>query len=617
MSAGDNQSQPTVVDYVVVVLSPALIMGLVGSLVFFLLEVLYAGEYEARLKWILFFFVFGSVLIARMSTMTDIGARAGTYGAVLGFLVWLALQIYVEYPSGSVGEHLGFFFNAVLLGVTWWCAHRLTWDCTHITEETDVTGEGLLQAAGFDGESVDAEPPAEETSTSTDTTRKPAGWWQRWQRYREEKQKRRTPGVWVVYFSLGALPIFGLGQSLIPADAEERRRYTFWLMSVYVGCGLGLLMTTCFLGLRRYLRQRKLRMPVAMTGIWLTVGTFLIGLLLAAGALLPRPQGEYTAFAFGRAGSEKRSASKGAFKEDSPGEGEGKGGAEARDEQENPQKGEGDGKGEGEEPNGKEQGEKGAGQQQGSGAQEKGNNGQNRDPGKSTDQGAKNQGQGQEENKGRQGGGSRAGSSSKSRSGRDGKTKSSSSSSGVTGKMAEVARRIAPVLKWIVFVLIGLVTLYFVLRSGLQFLAGFFDWPRRLLAALSGFWKMFGGKREEVYEDLELIEEEPEVPFTAFRNPFTTPGKRPSAHELIRYTFTAMQAWARERELARLPGETPLEYADRLGQEVPALEADLQRLTALYVRSVYAPGGLPANTLQVLEQFWQRLEAVAEQPLSA
>ena len=44
----------TLADYVTVALSPALIMALVGSLVFFLLEVLYVGQYSERLQWTLF-----------------------------------------------------------------------------------------------------------------------------------------------------------------------------------------------------------------------------------------------------------------------------------------------------------------------------------------------------------------------------------------------------------------------------------------------------------------------------------------------------------------------------------------------------------------------------------
>src|SRR5205807_2894621 len=141
-------------------------------------------------------------------------------------------------------------------------------------------------------------------------------WWARYRRYREQKRRRRhNPGVWVVYFSLAALPLYGVGQSLIPADDLERRRAAFWLMTVYVGSGLGLLLTTCFLGLRRYLRQRNLRMPMAMTGVWLTIGGIMVAVFLLAGALLPRPYSEYSLFDAAKVfGTKERQASKYAFK---------------------------------------------------------------------------------------------------------------------------------------------------------------------------------------------------------------------------------------------------------------------------------------------------------------
>src|SRR5262249_23137892 len=96
-----------------------------------------------------------------------------------------------------------------------------------------------------------------------------AGWWARYQRFHsEQKKKPHTPGVWVVYFSLAALPLFGLGQAQIPAEETARRASAFWLLCIYVASGLGLLLTTSFLGLRRYLRQRKLNMPKAITAAW-------------------------------------------------------------------------------------------------------------------------------------------------------------------------------------------------------------------------------------------------------------------------------------------------------------------------------------------------------------
>src|SRR5207237_8062022 len=92
-----DKPKQTLADYVTIALSPLLIMALVGSLVFFLLEVLYVGQYGGRLQWILFFFVFGAVLIARISMTSEIAGRAGLSGLVLGGLVWVALLIYVEY----------------------------------------------------------------------------------------------------------------------------------------------------------------------------------------------------------------------------------------------------------------------------------------------------------------------------------------------------------------------------------------------------------------------------------------------------------------------------------------------------------------------------------------
>ena len=77
----------------------------------------------------------------------------------------------------------------------------------------------------------------------------------------------------VVYFSLAALPLFGIGQAMIPASNVEARRYAFWLLTIYVACGLGMLLTTSFLGLRRYLRGRRLQMPASMTALWLGIGS--------------------------------------------------------------------------------------------------------------------------------------------------------------------------------------------------------------------------------------------------------------------------------------------------------------------------------------------------------
>jgi hypothetical protein len=111
----------------------------------------------------------------------------------------------------------------------------------------------------------------------------------------------------------------------IPAAEGGRRSYAFLLLAVYVASALGLLLTTSFLGLRRYLRQRKLQMPAAMTATWIGMGTALAVALLLVALLIPRPQGEYTITDWiEKADTKAREASRLALLRDGKAEGEGR-----------------------------------------------------------------------------------------------------------------------------------------------------------------------------------------------------------------------------------------------------------------------------------------------------
>jgi hypothetical protein len=616
----------TVGDYLAIVLSPALIITLIGSLVFFLLEVLYEGAYEVRLKWILFWYVFGAVLIARIAMRDDIGPRARLYGLLLGVAAWLGIARYVAYPLESVAA-VAPFINAGLILLIWWCAQRLTWDCTYIDDEAEATGQGLLHASGLEkppAGAVDRSPgPAPEERPAAKLGPLEA-WWERYQRYREGKLRRRPPGVWVVYFSLAALPLYGLGQSLIPPDEVGRRRYTFWLMTVYVASGLGLLVTTCFLGLRRYLRQRKLHMPAAMTGAWLTMGGVMIAVLLAAGALLPRPDAEYPLVDVRSLFSPERSASRFATKGDSPAKGEGRPGEAGKKGEQGGTRGKGEkGQGEGQEKgdggSGKDKGDGGQGDQKdgdkGSGGDKKADRRDASDP-KSADK-AKSQARDDRTAKESREKGSDRDSDRQSGS-------SSSSSAPPTSGVSALFQKLAAVLKWVLFAVIALVVLFVILRAVLQFLANFTGWAQDLLNSLRNFWDALFGRRRGRGRAAggEAAASAPPAPpprpFSSFPNPFATgeAGRWPP-RKLLGYTFAAFEAWARERGLGRHPGETPLEFADRVGGEVPGLEAQARAFAAVYARALYAAGGPPAGTAEAVRAFWGRLEVVTEQPLSA
>jgi len=175
--------------------------------------------------------------------------------------------------------------------------------------------------------------------------------------------------------------------------------------------------------------------------------------------------------------------------------------------------------------------------------------------------------------------------------------------------------KVGTVLKWLVFAVLAIAVIVFLLRGGLRYLANFSQWARDLLAAIRAFFdRLFGRKTEK-----ERIADEPTEPavprprpFSAFSNPFDSDGARRPPAELIRYSFSALEAWAFEHDLARRGDETPIEFAGRLNRELPALGPDAQRLANLYARLAYARAmGLPANSPALLRQFWLTLESVA------
>jgi hypothetical protein len=615
----------TLADYVTIALSPLLIMSLIGSLVFFLLEVLYAGQYMGRMQWTFFFLIMGLVLVARVSI--ELGeARARTYGSILAVVAFLALQRFMSLDETTSLAQVSWLINAGLVGLIWWCASKLTWDSTFIDDKIDASGKGVLEAAGLDFEAEPENEQEEDEKSLANAGSKPKprsqapgllGWWDRYRDYLDKRSERpHAPGVWVVYFSLAALPLFGLGQALIPPNEADRRRYALWLLMTYLASGLGLLVTTNFLGLRRYLRQRKLRMPASMAATWLLIAGVMILVLLVAAELMPRPYGEYRLVSFSGLKSTQRLASRQAFKQGDPGKSQGTPSDQQAKEDQKAEPGPGT------KP---EHDDNGRPVSNKDGQEGGGNRGESKDSGSTNKQSTARANRSDSK-----GGNVKAG--DKSQRSADQNRKSGNEDSDRNG--AEQTRssslrtsfenigRFTQALKWIVFGTVVAILIAWLLRSGLRFLANFTDWARRLLDALHGWWQaLFGGTTtHEVVSQFSRNDASKSRlrPFADFRNPFLDGlAEQLTPNELVRYSFDALQSWAWDRDLARHPQETPIEFADRLAQEVPALQADCQRVASLYARVAYARATLGTGTLDTVRGFWDRLQAVQERPLSA
>src|SRR5262245_22442601 len=162
--------QPTLMDYVVIAINPALIIVLINSLVYFLLEMFYQGQYPERLHFCLSMFILGAVLIARIS-MEEGWEHAAPFGIALAIAISLAMHRFVSYENTSV-EALGWIINYALIALAWWCANKLTWDCTLIDETQDASGEGLLQTVGFENAGKNAKTTSD--TPARDAAKSPA-----------------------------------------------------------------------------------------------------------------------------------------------------------------------------------------------------------------------------------------------------------------------------------------------------------------------------------------------------------------------------------------------------------------------------------------------------------
>ncbi len=271
------------------IVGPLLIMLMIGSLVFFLIEIFYRGPHSLRLGWVLGLFTAASVLVSRISIEEGL-ERAALFGFALSAATLFAAVKLVDFEYGDL-----FFLEPVallfLIAVVMWSANRLTWDCTVIDASRDVSSIGLAERVKrkvFRRRSnwrlSPENPVVSETKPAQDKPNRP------WFVFFANSKTQNTPGLWVLYFALAAFPIFGLGQWFSQPDLNWGYRWIFLLFAIYLGSALGLLMLTSLLGLERYLRKRGAVMPSSISINWIVTGTVFALSVMLIMLLLPNPR---------------------------------------------------------------------------------------------------------------------------------------------------------------------------------------------------------------------------------------------------------------------------------------------------------------------------------------
>ena len=538
-----NSGKPikTLADYLVIALSPALIILLVHSLCFFLVDIFYHGT-AGGVRWVLFWFVLAAVLIARIGIEQGTG-HAMVYGLALAGATWCYLAIV----QGSI------VFGAVLLAIVWFTAHKLTLNCTLIDDDIDASGQGLLQPVRRLPQlfqklkklnlktavlipALHTPPPAAST------------------------KKAPAPGIWLIYYSLAALPIFGLGQTLLPAgDLEARHRGLVYLF-LYLASALGLLMTTSFLGLRRYLRQRYLDMPGYIAFGWVQFGVIAAGVVLCLSLFLPRPgAGEAWGTLRYKVDTQLRRASEYAARFNPHGTGSGRAGNQSS----------------------------ANGQQENSSAQtdQKSDLNPDKTPGGGA-QGDKPSG-GPQKTDGTTGqaGGEKPGQPSTD--------------------LAPAARSIYSWLKFLFLVVVLIVFAWVIYRYRVMILMAL----QSAWAALRNFIATLFGYLKPAAQILPPgVKPVPVASFKSFTNPFLTGSDQLWPPEkLITYSYCALQS--RVLDPLAEPGspQTPREFCRQLSLEMPDLATELEQLALLYGHVAYG-ASLPASyNPEHLRSLWSKL----------
>jgi hypothetical protein len=240
---------PSAADYAAVAVAPLLIFFMISALANFIALMLYDGSYPQRVGWTLSMFTMGSVAIARIAIEQNRNYSLG-YAAALGSATFVVMSQFVGSP----------LFCAFILVVIAYLADVIVRDCTIIDEGQDASGEGLIDARAR----------------------------KKCLPIPERPRKTHQPGRTVMYLALAALPLFGIGQFMLGSDPHTWTRAQFCL-GLYLFAALALLVTTSFLGLRRYLRQRQAEMPGDVTIAWLGGGTAIIAAVLLIAYLVPLP----------------------------------------------------------------------------------------------------------------------------------------------------------------------------------------------------------------------------------------------------------------------------------------------------------------------------------------
>ena len=639
----EKKIRPEGLDYLLASIAPFFIIGMIGSLVFFLITVCYQGSYTQRLMWILGLYTVASVLIARIAIEQSRTLSYAYMLALAGAALLVTPQFFVVTGPMAI---FSFPILIALLVIVAVLADRITFDCTSMNEQVQSSGVGILQSLGLiqsERNAAEKEKPNLRKSDNQQIEPTPS-------ERKTANSRKHNPGVWVLYFALLALPLFGLGQLIV--QNPEDRSWAFKCLFLYLLCSLCLLVLIALLSLRKYLRERGVPMETSFAIRWLAIGMLSVFAMLCVLSLLPLPGKSLLSmdmpfritsrddlktsrWGWGPEGVPKEGGKPGQPQDGGKPQGEPapkqpnvgpenqrQPGAveQASGKQGDCKQGEGK-QGEGKQGEGKQgEGKQGNGKQgdgkQGEGKQGEGKQSEGQKQGVSSE-GPKNK-QTDQASKGEKG-------DSQNEDERDGKTEEKGEkqdqqkqqepgNAGNQPKPQEQQQAPPPTqsmsiqwnfsaaFQWLAMFVLAIVAVVFGIRYRQQLLQAwteFRDWLNALLGRKTRI------QVPVVDENVTLIED-PFPPFQSFGNPFTA-GNRWTREQIVRHMYRATVSWGYEHRVVRRDDETPEEFMRRLARRFPQQQELLSMLGQLYNRIAYARGTVRNEEMKPMGDLWRWL----------
>ena len=627
-----SRKSKTAIDYIIIGLNPTLIVLMIASLVYFLTLCFYHGRFVNQINWILLLFTIAAVGIARIAIEQG-RAHAAMFAVALGGATLVSTARFI-------GE--GMPLVVLLLILIWYLADRITIDCTLIDEGQDASGEGLLQGGLF-GAAKQSESPDVSLDGTTGLEDAPL------------KRRTHRPGIWILYLAAAAVPLYGLGQLLLP-DTDVAGRRALISLAIYLASSLLLLVTTSFLGMRRYLRQRGADMPAAISINWLGLGAVLVTVLLFVSFFLPLPgqmlasidgssitmsqDQEASRWGWGDEGidSDRKDAAKAPEGEEAkkskrpggkqPSKEQGPDGTQPGGKKGEQGQGTGEKSDEGKSSGGDQKGKgKGSSQDEGDEPQKKSKNGKPKKGSKSgkdkpsekgDPQSGKTSGKDEPSENGKPQSKQQSGRQEPSAQGAEPQTPESAEQSAEEEggsasetpppasepwQMPDIVSQLGGLLKYLIFAILAGILVFYAMRH--------WDQLARWWHELLGLWNRT--------EDTTLGEPEapsrqlpPSRPFSSFRNPLNDPSI--GMHRAVVTTFSALSAWARENDCDRRPETTPTEFARQLAIEFPENSIEITAACELYNDTVYGGAKISGSHRPVLANLWAFMQTPQSRP---